>query len=288
MSKYHYNKEYFKTIDTPEKAYWLGFLYADGCITRFYKNDEIRSMSLEITLCHEDRGHLEKFAKSLEADVPISNKIVRLNGKEYLSHRLVINYTAMCRDLINLGCTPAKTYDLKFPTFDIVPYEFMRDFIRGFFDGDGCICVSQFNNKPIIIVSFTGMPEMLHSIADFLISERVITSVPSIKKSKSKAYDFRIYGIDHIKVFLDYIYKDSELYLDRKYKKYKDFYKDYSDDDPIRGVYWSKHDNKYLAAISTNGKKTVIGRFTNVREANEARRQAEFNKMNEKLSPLNQ
>lgn len=50
MGKYTYNKDYFKEIDSFEKAYWLGFLYADGCITRFYKDEKLKSMSLEITL----------------------------------------------------------------------------------------------------------------------------------------------------------------------------------------------------------------------------------------------
>ena len=47
MSKYVYNKDYFEKINTSEKAYWLGFLYADGCITRFYKGEVLKSMSLE-------------------------------------------------------------------------------------------------------------------------------------------------------------------------------------------------------------------------------------------------
>ena len=43
MSKYVYNKDYFEKINTSEKAYWLGFLYADGCITRFYKGEVLKS-----------------------------------------------------------------------------------------------------------------------------------------------------------------------------------------------------------------------------------------------------
>lgn len=54
MSKYVYNKDYFEKINTSEKAYWLGFLYADGCITRFYKGEVLKSMSLEITLKDAD------------------------------------------------------------------------------------------------------------------------------------------------------------------------------------------------------------------------------------------
>ena len=63
MSKYTYNENYFKIIDSEEKAYWLGFLYADGCITRFYRNEKLKSMSLELTLQSNDIEHLKKFLK---------------------------------------------------------------------------------------------------------------------------------------------------------------------------------------------------------------------------------
>lgn len=66
MSKYVYNKDYFEKINTSEKAYWLGFLYADGCITRFYKGEVLKSMSLEITLKDADCEHLIKFKNALE------------------------------------------------------------------------------------------------------------------------------------------------------------------------------------------------------------------------------
>ncbi len=139
MSKYKYNKDYFKVIDTEEKAYWLGFLYADGCINELHKNGKTCSMNLELTLAKVDKEHLEKFAKAIETNVPIKQRISRYKGKEYVSNRIIINSTKMCKDLCDLKCIPNKTYGIRFPDTNIVPKCFMKDFLRGFFDGDGCI-----------------------------------------------------------------------------------------------------------------------------------------------------
>ena len=52
---YKYNENFFEKIDSPRKAYWLGFLYADGCIL-----DQRKSKILEITLSKNDKNHLQK------------------------------------------------------------------------------------------------------------------------------------------------------------------------------------------------------------------------------------
>ena len=289
MSKYKYNKDYFSKIDTPDKAYWLGFLYADGCINRYYQNDKLKSMTLEIGLRQEDKGHLEKFKECLESNIPIFDKTNRLNGREYKSSRIQLNNTKICYDLCDLGCTPHKTYDLKFPTYDIVPYEYMRDFLRGFFDGDGCINTSMMNGKPHIQLSISGMPEMLEGIVDFLIAEKIIRKNPQIYQDKrSNACNVYFYGSDSNKELLDYLYKDSHIYLDRKYQKYIDFYKDYDDELSKRGVYYDKHNKAYIVSIYINGKKKRIGQYKNIDDAIQARKEAEIEKMNILNSPLNQ
>lgn len=283
MSKYFYNKDYFKEINSANKAYWLGFLYADGCITRTYKNEKLKNMSLEITLCNEDKHHLEKLRDCLESNLVIHDKIVHGKEKDYKSNRLIVSCTSMCRDLINLGCTPQKTYDIQFPTYEIVPYKYMRDFIRGFFDGDGCICTTIMSGKPHIELVITGMSGMLQSIADFLISEEVLRVEPKLHKDdRSKAYSMYMYGEDAVKDILDYLYKDAEIYLDRKFNKYREFYKDYDENKPRYGVYYSERNKAYIACISIDGVRHRIGQYKNVQDANNARIQAEINKIKNK------
>lgn len=289
MSKYKYNKDYFSKIDTSDKAYWLGFLYADGCINSYYQNDKLKSMTLEIGLCYKDKGHLEKFKECLETNVPISDKTNKIGGKEYKSSRIQLCNTKICYDLCDLGCTPRKTYDLKFPTYDIVPYEYMRDFLRGFFDGDGCIHISEMKGKPHIQLNISGVSTMLESIVDFLIVEKIIRKKPKIyQDNRSNACNVYFYGTDTNKELLDYLYKDSDIYLDRKYQKYVDFYKDYDDKTSKRGVYYSKHNNAYIVSIYINGKKKRIGQYKNIDDAIHARKEAEIEKMNILNSPLNQ
>lgn len=280
MSKYKYNKDYFSKIDSEDKAYWLGFLYADGSINRFYKGDKLRSMTLELGLAYKDKHHLEKFKECTDSNIPIFERTNKLNGKEYKSVRIQWNNTKVCYDLCDLGCTPHKTYDIRLPSSDIVPKEFMRDFLRGFFDGDGCINISEMNGKPHIQVTLTGMPEMLTDISDFLISEGIIRKTPKLRDDKrSNAYSIFFYGADSNKELLDYLYKDATIYLDRKYEKYVDFYKDFDYKNQKRGVYYDKHNKAYIATIYIDGKKKRIGQYKNIDDAINARKEAEIEKM---------
>ena len=227
MSKYYYNKDYFCKIDTEEKAYWLGFLYADGCINRFYTNEKLRSMTLELTLCKSDREHLVKFLECIESNVPIKERRNKMNGKEYISYRVQINCTKMCYDLIDKGCIPCKTYTIKLPDESKVPRKFMRDFLRGYFDGDGCISISYKDSYAHIESNITGMQNMMNEISAYLFDNRIVNKIPKQnKKNNTVAVSIYFYGKDN-KMFLDYIYKDSCVYLERKYDKYIDFYNNY-------------------------------------------------------------
>lgn len=285
MSKYYYNKDYFSIINTSDKAYWLGFLYADGCINRYYKNDKLKAMSLELSLCQDDSNHLVKFRDCLESNVPICHKVTHYKNKNYNVSRINICCTKLCYDLINLGCTPQKTYDIKFPSENIVPYKYMRDFLRGYFDGDGCISITKQNNKPHIQLTITGMSDMLKSISDFLITENVLRVKSKIyHDSRSNASSVYFYGNDSVKEILDYLYKDSNIYLDRKYQKYIDYYKDYKDIDK-RGVYWHNGNKAYIVTIFINGKRIRVGQYKNLEDAINARKEAEITKMNIESQP---
>ena len=288
MSKYFYNKDYFSKIDSSDKAYWLGFLYADGCINRYYKNDKLKSMTLEISLSEKDKHHLEKFNQCLESNVPIHNRKSNIGDKKYDSVRLNICCTKMCYDLINLKCTPQKTFTIRFPDENIVPKEYIRDWLRGFFDGDGCISTTMMSGSPHITIVITGIEEMLKDISSFLLSENILRKKPLlVNDNRSKAYALRIYGTDTIKEFLDYIYKDATIYLDRKYQKYIDFYKDYKEIQK-RGVHWSKENKAYVVTITINGKRIRVGQSKNLQEAINMRKEAEIKKSITKNSQLNQ
>jgi len=150
-TKYSANHNYFNTIDTANKAYFLGFLYADGCILNHNKSC---NLCISISLTVTDGYILEKFKKELEFTGEVRLKpCSQHNYKSTWIKRdqkiLSVTSGKLCDDLIKLGCVPCKSLILKFPTNDQVPKNLMRHFIRGLFDGDGCITGTKTQNgKP--------------------------------------------------------------------------------------------------------------------------------------------
>lgn len=226
MSKYIYNESYFKEIQNEKQAYWLGFLCADGCITRFYRNEKLKSMSLELTLQSQDLDHLVNFKNDLETNVPISHKTI--SGK-YEADKISINCTSMCRDLIKLGCTPTKSLTLEFPSENIVPSNLLRHFIRGYFDGDGGVSYTEgkaYNSQRgktylqhHYRCYFCGNEQFLKKLRTVLIENGI--NVSELKYDKrSKAINIYIYGKDNIDIFRNYIYRDNKRNLHRKYAKF--------------------------------------------------------------------
>lgn len=129
--KYAKNKHVFDCIDTEEKAYWLGFLYADGNVS---KTNRIR-----LSLAEQDYSTLEKFSNFIYS----KNRIKHYVQRKYL-HRQNLIYVDvgskyMSEKLTNLGCTPNKTFLLTFP--DWIDKNLINHFIRGYFDGDGCLSI---------------------------------------------------------------------------------------------------------------------------------------------------
>lgn len=215
--KYFVNQDYFKTIDNEWKAYWLGFLYADGC-NRIGKRGTKNVFVLSTALALIDKCHLEKLNSSLQSDAPINEYDVKLNGNIYKSVKLSICNKEICIDLDKLGCTPKKSLTLKFPTEEQVPKHLIRHFIRGYFEGDGCIHINIQNRT--VIVNILGTYSMLEKMNEIFQKELNISSRTIKQKKDNKAYDISISGIPTIELFYKYLYKDCNIYLERKLKKF--------------------------------------------------------------------
>lgn len=290
MSKYCYNKNFFEVIDTEEKAYWLGFLCADGSVLEQKRKSSgnTKTMVLEVSLCFDDVIHLEKLKESIDANIPIKERIVEFNGKMYKSVRLNVCCTKMCRDLCRLGCVPRKTFGMEFPSYNLVPQHLYRHFMRGLFDGDGSIYINNTTIGSKIIITFSGTQNTVDSFVRELISQGVLRTYPTITQdSRSNGVSTFIHSKDQIKDVLDYLYKDCSIYLDRKYKKYKDFYSDFDLLSDTRGIYKDKLTGKYIVTIYFNGEKKNLGRYDSLDEAVIARKNGEVEKMNYKIAHLN-
>lgn len=235
-------------------------------------------MSLELTLCQRDKQHIQKFLNCLNCNIPLKERNIVLNGQRYKSYRVVINCTNMCKDLCNLGCVPNKTYSLNFPPSNLFCKDFIKDFIRGYFDGDGCISVNSKTNR--IELNVTGSIGMLSGISSELIQLKLLHKAPKIYHTNKTIGMIYIYGRETIKQVLDYLYLNASIYLDRKYHTYISFKSQCKNSILKRGVYLDKRSNKYVATITINKRRYHLGSFSNVEDAISVRIKAEDYKRN--------
>lgn len=134
-NRYNLQADYFNSINTSEKAYWLGFIMADGYVCIEHKKKNVRRR-LGLCLNQSDKTHLEKFCKALNSNHVIKFRKDHKNNKVYLLAYVEIYNKQICLDLIKHGCVPNKSKTLMFPS---ISNELFFDFIRGYFDGDGHI-----------------------------------------------------------------------------------------------------------------------------------------------------
>lgn len=209
--KYNLNEQYFEKINTKEKAYWLGFMAADGYITSVTKHN---TQKFGITLSIIDKEHLENFNSCLKSTYPV--KEFKGSKSNYNSNsrfcRLLITSQKSVDYLKRLGIVENKTNKLTFPTVDQVPEKFIYDYIRGYMDGDGSISFS--NNN--CIIGFVGRKEFLTKIQEKLNIDLKLSTKDNI------TFQLNIGGNYQCKRILDLLYKGSKknTRLDRKYKKY--------------------------------------------------------------------
>lgn len=210
---YSLNESFFDIIDSEEKAYWLGYMFADG------SNDE-NTGRISLSQGAKDKGAVYAFKKALEAEHPVYKATVvgGYTGKESLVYTLSINSRKLSDALRDLGCVKNKTYSLSFP--NIEP-SFRRHFIRGVFDGDGSIWTTK-KGRPGF--SITGYIPFLEKVQDCLIREANVskTQIAVRRKENPDFGDIRYGGLDSIKKLDGYLYKDARYFLRRKRDKFKE------------------------------------------------------------------
>lgn len=194
--KWHINQDFFKTW-TNDMAYVFGLWCADGCI--------YGGKIFDITLHAKDKYILKKIAEKLQFEGPLYDYVDRQAA------RLNFSCVVMYNDLIQLGGKENKSLDLQFPN---VPKEFLPDFIRGYFDGDGCIM--NLKNNRINSTFTSSSKDFLDSLLKILRAEAGIEGGSYDPSSLSLRFGKK----DSIKLGA-YMYKnDPELFLERKKKKF--------------------------------------------------------------------
>lgn len=214
--RYKLNEEYFDVIDTPNKAYILGLLHADGC-------NEMKKGTIFIGLQESDKDLLETIRSEIESEKPLdfkdySNK--HTFGYNYENmYELKMFSMHMCEQLANKGIVPNKSLTIGFPEWldeNLIPH-----YIRGVFDGDGCISISKTNHLKTSIVATNSFCQKLKKIC-----EEKLNIHPKIYDACENGITKSIClgGIRDSKVFLDWIYQDAEIFLQRKYDRYCNYY----------------------------------------------------------------
>ena len=215
---YQLNENYFETIDTREKAYFLGLLAADGCIHKKIPGKRNTRISLSLKL--EDKYIIDNLAKAI--DFTGNVRVITIRKGQYAGHQygcLLFTSDKMAADLSKYSITNSKSSTLIYPT---IPEKFDYDFIRGYFDGNGSVFMS--NEKhwrsgkvtPVIHFRFCGPQKLLETIKDKLGVKGTLT-----KEKKSFVYALHCKRNVQASIFFDKIYTDTNLYLKRKYDVFK-------------------------------------------------------------------
>ena len=227
--RYTCDDSFFHNIDTEEKAYWLGFFFADGFVSTSSWNGKKQSHYVGLTLAETDRAHIEKFRKAIKSSCPIRTYMPSGDSTNYTKNsysRLQFTSNQMYEDLVSHGVVEHKTNILKPPVG--VPDVLYQHFIRGYFDGDGCLSKStrsrlKKNGTPYIeySIKILGTKDFLDCIKNFVENNHVAKIRKYYKRKVGQTVSsLEISGSKQTRKFLDLLYQNASVYLNRKHDRY--------------------------------------------------------------------
>ena len=211
----------FNPVNTPEAAYILGFYIADGCLN---------GNKFVITLNEKDKEILEKIRDYMSPITKLIYRPERVNKQGIISHPMY-TFAFACKNIIEdlerLGLGKNKTY-LSKSIKNVVPKELMWDFIRGYWDGDGCISSSNVTKNVketsynYINIGFTIIskdPDILNEMNEFFIEEGINTHVYPDNKGN---YLVGTHSKSEIEKIYNKLYTSSNLFMERKRTKFNE------------------------------------------------------------------
>lgn len=201
--KYALDEGFFSSIDTPEKAYWLGFISADGHVG----NDGIT-----IGLQKADDEHLHKFLYAVQSNSPVTYPANAARVNVY-SQRMV-------EDLRKMGFYRNKSQTQTMPD---IPIHLHSHFIRGLFDGDGSLKIYTRNKKRYVnpvteyTIALAGTAEMVSALRDIIVNACGVSEVKI--QSRGTLHILEWSGKQQVQRILNWMYADANVYLQRKYER---------------------------------------------------------------------
>jgi hypothetical protein len=258
---YVLDEDYFDHIDSEDKAYFLGLLYADG------NNYMKKFHAITLNLQEEDAYLVERFAAMVYGGLKKPRIVVSKTPRHKNQARIVIYNQHMSQRLAELGCVPRKSLVLEFPktiSDNLIPH-----MIRGYFDGDGSIYLSNRNRYGIQIVSSVGF---IHGLDGYLrISGGLSNATVAPHKNKVSSV-LVINAKQDIFKFVHIIYQDASLdyLMHRKHEKCMEFLSQYSQ----ANARWSQEEKQTLEdniTLPTRKLKALLNRSTDSIERKKAR-----------------
>lgn len=206
--KYNYDEDFFENINSPEKAYIIGFIVADGSLNE-------KRGTLKIAIHSKDREILNNINISMGSNRKIYNQINYGNFSPNGSpvSELIFTSRKIVADLNKLGITSNKTFTCKVPKIE---ENLLSHFWRGVLDGDGHISISHRNDCiPTVEVGICGNIHMMESLSEYMINIGI-----SNKVTKDKSiFRVRLCSMRALR-FLDNIYENDTISLNRKKDNY--------------------------------------------------------------------
>jgi hypothetical protein len=224
--KHFFNEEFFRTIDTPEKAQILGFIYADGCLTT-------RGHHISMFLHHQDKEYLEKIKNivAYKGDLIYREARYAMKPGKIMSwsqpqYGLNLNSKIMYNDLLNLGLCPRKSWeDLHIPD---IPKHLIKFFILGVLEGDGGMCTMKpyrgdykHRNSRCIkrSVYWCGCVTLMTEISNYIFQELGLkANIQDIKRKNTLRY-IRYTNFKDTTLLISWLYEGSTLRMERKFSK---------------------------------------------------------------------
>lgn len=211
IRKFKTNPDFFEKIDTRDKAYVLGLILSDGNVTKE------KTIRLKIT----DIDLLEDVRKRIGHEQPLY-----LCKKEKQNHKttklLVLSNRKMYHDILKHGCCHQKSFNLEFPNLE---NKLLPDFIRGFFDGDGCVHLTSYNGVKSAEIKIVATKSFCKSLSELLLKFGIKSQKGNDKRNDDRVGDLRIRDKASIYKFYHLIYNNiqGQIFLKRKLETYNFF-----------------------------------------------------------------
>lgn len=230
---------FFNNYDDPNIQYWLGVLASDGCIT----NGKLIFES-------KDREWVESFRDFLNPNINVN---ITQPKKGHTLYRVSCGVKGLEEELSRYGIVPDKSLKLEWKM------PLTKDFVRGVFDGDGCVSISSKIKYPLI--SICGASKIfIEQIHIYLKENNIHSTINSDSKNRNNTlYTLYIHSLDHKKRLYHLFYDDAKYFLERKKERFSSILDKFYEKKTILPVQLNEN------GIITNYKSiSELGRYLNI------------------------